>query len=105
MKDKDSKTKKVEFSLETLQTNPVTRKQLEGFIEEIVLCKRKITQENDAIKDIRRESKDSLGIPGKILMRLVRENMEPGTLEAEAHEIEEVQALHVAIENDGKAAP
>lgn len=98
------KKSKVEFSLDAIQNNPVTRKSLEGFIEEIVLCKRKITQENDAIKDIRGEGKDSLGVPGKILMRLVREKMQPGTLEAEAHEIEEVQALAEAIENDGKPA-
>lgn len=101
---KQPKSKKVEFSLDSIQTNPVTRRQLEGFIEEVVLCKRKITVEQEAIKDIRNEGKDSLGIPSKILMKLVRENMQPGTLEAEAHEIEEVQALAAAIENDGKPA-
>lgn len=95
--------KKVEFSLDSIQNNPVTRKSLEGFIEELVLCKRKIKTEQESIKDIRTEAKDSLGIPSKILLKLVRENMEPGSLEAEAHVIEEVQALAEAIENDGKS--
>jgi hypothetical protein len=100
-----STKKKVEFSLDSIQNNSVTRQQLEGFVEELVGFKRVIITQQSSIKDARNEAKDSLGIPGKILMKLVRESMDPGTLEAEAHEIEEVQALAAAIENDGKPAP
>ena len=45
---KDKKPKKVEFSLETIQNNPVTRKQLEGFIEEVALSIGKVKTEQDS---------------------------------------------------------
>lgn len=101
MKDKP---KKVEFSLEQIQNNPVTRKQLEGFIEEVVLLKREIKSRQEGLKDIRNEAKDSLGVPPRTLMKLVKENMDPGTIEAEVHELEQVQEIAEAIENDGKPA-
>lgn len=91
-------SKKVEFSLSTLQANPVQMKQLEGFIEEIALCKGKIKTEQESIGDIRSEAKDSLGIPGKILMKLVREHMSVGTIESEMNDLELVQTLSHAIE-------
>ena len=88
---------KVEFSLETIKQNPTTKKQLEGFIAEVVICKRKIKDEREAIRDITVEAKDSLGIPGKVLNRLVKENMDPGSLEAEASELETVQSISEAL--------
>ena len=84
---------KVEFSLETIINNPVTKRQLEGFIEEIVLCKGKIKQEREAISDIVKEAKDSLGIPGKILNGLVNERLNPGSIDAKQHEIEEISDI------------
>ena len=95
--------KKVEFSLDAITGNPVTKGQLEGFIEEIYLGKQKVATENEAIKDIRNEAKDSLGIPGKVLMRLVRERQQPGSLEAEVHQLEEIQAISEAM--DGQPTP
>ena len=79
------KKAKVEFSLDGLINNTVTRKQLEGFIEELVLCKGKIKQEREAISDIVKEAKDSLGIPGKILNGLVNERLNPGSIDAKQH--------------------
>lgn len=87
------KKAKVEFSLDSLVNNQVTRKQLEGFIEELVLCKGKIKQEREAISDIVKEAKDSLGIPGKILNGLVNERMNPGSIDAKQHEIEEISDI------------
>jgi hypothetical protein len=84
---------KVEFSLETLLNNSVTKKQVEGFIEEMVLCRGKIQQEKEAIRDIINEAKDSLGIPGKILNGLVNERMNPGSIDAKQHEIEEINGF------------
>ena len=85
--------KNVEFSLEGLINNPVTKKQLEGFVEEIVIHKEKIKNANADIKDIKSEAKDSLGIPGKILNGLVNERMNPGSIDARQHEIEEISDL------------
>lgn len=87
------KTNKVEFSMDTIVNNPVTKKQLEGFISEIVMYKGRIKAANGGINDIRKEAKEKLGIPGKFLNKLVRENMAPGTLEAEERDIEEVKAM------------
>ena len=84
---------KVEFSIEGLINNPVTKKQLEGFIEELVLCRDKIKREKEAISDIVKEAKDSLGVPGKILNGLVNERMNPGTIDAKQHEIEEISGI------------
>lgn len=88
---------KVEFSLETIINNPVTKRQLEGFIEEIVLCKGKIKQERESISDIVKEAKDSLGIPGKILNGLANEKMNPGSIDAKQHEIEEMSDIATGL--------
>ena len=90
---KGQRKAKVEFSLETLINNPVTKKQLEGFIEEVVLCRGKIKMEKEAISDIVKEAKDALGIPGKILNGLVNEKMNPGSIDAKQHEIEEISDI------------
>jgi uncharacterized protein (UPF0335 family) len=82
---KGQRKAKVEFSLETLINNPVTKRQLEGFIEEVVLCRGKIKMEKEAISDIVKEAKDALGIPGKILNGLVNEKMNPGSIDARLH--------------------
>lgn len=87
------KRQKVEFSLSTVLANTTTKRQLEGFVEEIVLSKIKMQQESEAIKDIVGEAKDSLGIPGKILMKLVREKLSPGAIEEEVHTLDEVQKI------------
>jgi uncharacterized protein (UPF0335 family) len=86
-------SKKPEFSLAALLSNSVQKKQVEGFIEELVLCRGKIQQEKEAIKDIMGEAKDSLGIPGKILNGLVNERMNPGSIDAKQHEIEEINGI------------
>lgn len=95
--DNPSKSKKPEFSLSTLLANPVTQKQLLGFIEEIVLCETKLKQEREAIKDIRGEAEQSLGIPSSILGELVRERMDQGSIEAKIKKLEEAKGLAVGI--------
>ena len=95
---KTPKSNKVEFSLSAIQANPVQMKQLEGFIEEIVLWKSKIKSAQEGIGDIRGQAKDTIGIPGKILMKLVRESMSAGSTEAEMSDLETVQAITQAIE-------
>ena len=84
---------KVEFSIDTLINNPVTKKQVEGFVDELVLCRDKIKREREAISDIVKEAKDSLGIPGKILNGLVAEKMNPGSIDAKQHDIEEINGI------------
>lgn len=93
MEDTTGKPQKVEFSMDTIVNNPVTKKQLEGFISEIVMYKGRIKSANGGINDIRKEAKEKLGIPGKYLNKLVKENMNPGSLEAEESDIVEVKAM------------
>lgn len=99
-----AKKEKVEFSLSTIKNNPGTRRQLEGFISEIALSQNKIKSEREAIKDIRDEAKDVLGIPGKILNKLVREHMDAGRAEAEISELELVHELSQVIEGHSQCA-
>jgi uncharacterized protein (UPF0335 family) len=94
---KQGKKQKAEFSLDGLLKNPVSVKQLTGFIEEIMLCKVKMQQDSEAIKDIRNEAKDSLGVPGKILNKLVKERMNAGSIESEVHDLDEVQQIAAGL--------
>ena len=81
---------KVQFSLDSIINNPISKRSLEGFIEEIVLHRKTINTEKAGIKDIVNEAKDSLGIPSKILNGLVNESMNPGAIEQRQHDIEEI---------------
>lgn len=89
--------KKEEFSLSTLLANPVTLKQLLGFIDEIVLCEGKIRSEREAIKDIKGEAEKSLNIPSALLSELVREKMDQGSIDAKIAKLEEAKDLAVGI--------
>lgn len=91
------KPKKPEFSLEGILNNEVTKKQLLGFIEEIVICEEKIKNEREAIKDIKGEADQSLGIPSSILAKLVRERLDQGVIAGEIKMLEEVQGLAVGL--------
>jgi uncharacterized protein (UPF0335 family) len=97
MKDATGKKTKIQFSLDTIVNNPVTKSQLEGFIEEILLHKGHIKTHQLGVKDIMSEAKDSLGIPGKILNGLVNEKMNPGSIDAKQHEIEEISDFAVGL--------
>ena len=92
-----SKKTKVQFSLDSITNNPVSKKSLEGFIEEIEMYRREITTRKNSIKDILTEAKDSIGIPGKILNGLVAEKMNPGTIDQRQHEIEEMSDFAVGL--------
>ncbi len=82
--------KKVDFSLNTIISNPISKRQLEGFLEEIVICREDLKKQRNAIKDILVEARDSLGIPGKILNGLANEKMNPGSIDQKQHDLEEI---------------
>jgi hypothetical protein len=88
-----TKSKKPEFSLASVLANEVTKKQLLGFIEEVVLCEGKIKTEREALKDIKNEAETSLGIPSSLLGDLVRERMDVGSIEAKIKKLEEAQGI------------
>jgi hypothetical protein len=89
--------KKPEFSLGAVLANEVTKKQLIGFIEEIVLCESKIKSEREAIKDIKGEAETSLAIPSTVLSELVRERLDNGSIEAKIKKLEEAKDLAVGL--------
>lgn len=95
--NKKPKRQKVEFSLDNLTKNPVLKGQLDGFIQEIELHRNAQKSAAEGIKDIRNEAKDALGIPGKVLNKLVRERMNPGSIDAEVHDLDEIQQLAVGL--------
>lgn len=97
MLDDPKKKKKAEFSLAAVLANEVTKKQLLGFIEEIVLCESKIKSEKEAIKDIRGEAEEVLCIPPPILAELVRERMDNGSIDAKIKKLEEAKDLAVGL--------
>lgn len=92
-----TKSKKPEFSLSTVLANEVTKKQLLGFIEEVVMCEGKIKSEREALKDIKNEAETALGIPSSVLGDLVRERMDNGSIEAKIKKLEEAKDLAVGL--------
>jgi len=91
------KPKKLEFSLQTILGNEVTKKQLLGFIEEIVISEAKIRNEREGIKDIKGEAEAALGVPSNVLSELVRERLDQGSIDAKIHKLEEAQALAIGL--------
>ena len=93
----EPKSKKPEFSLAGVLGNEVTKKQLLGFIEEIVLCEGKIKSEREAIKDIKGEAETTLAIPSTVLSELVRERLDNGSIDAKIKKLEEAKDIAVGI--------
>lgn len=91
------KPKKPEFSLQGILGNEVTKKQLLGFIEEIVISEGKIKSEREAIKDIKGEAETALGVPSNVLSELVRERLDQGSIEAKIKKLEEAHDIAVGI--------
>jgi uncharacterized protein (UPF0335 family) len=89
--------KKPEFSLKTVLSNDVTKKQLLGFVEEIVLCEGKIKAEREAIKDIKGEAESALAIPSNVLSELVRERLDNGSIDAKIKKLEEAKDIAVGL--------
>lgn len=90
---KSEKSKKPVFNLRSALDNEVTRKQLLGYIEEVVLCEGKIKMEREAIKDIKGEAEQQLGISSAMLGELIRERLDAGSIEAKIKKLEEAQEL------------
>jgi VIT1/CCC1 family predicted Fe2+/Mn2+ transporter len=91
------KPKKPQFSLVGILSNEVTKRALLGFIDEIVLGESKVKAEREAIKDIKGEADQSLGIPSSILNKLVREKLDQGVIAGEIKLLEDVQGLAVGL--------
>ena len=91
------KPKKPEFSLQTILSNDVTKKQLLGFIDEIVLAESKIKSEREAIRDIKGEAESALGVPSNVLNELVREKLDQGSIDAKIKKLEEAKDIAVGI--------
>lgn len=93
------KQNKPEFDLNTALNDPAVKTQIKGFVEEIGKLRLQQKSAGDAMKDINTEAKDSLGIPGKILNKLVREWLTEGTIDGEIHQLEEAKLLAEALKN------
>jgi Ni,Fe-hydrogenase maturation factor len=89
--------KSAPFNLDTIVNNPVTKKQLESFIEEIVLHRSKMKTHQLGIKDILVDAKNSIGIPPRVLNGLIAEKINPGTIDQQQHDIEEISDLAVGL--------
>lgn len=59
------------FDTVSLKTD-TDRNKLKGFIEEAVMCKRRIDTENEALKDIKAEAKDNMNVPPALFNRIVK---------------------------------
>ena len=82
-----------EMTLETILSNPVDKKTLEGFIQEINLCQGKIREQRYAIKDILDEAKSKLGIKGGLVRKLAKSYEDPSIAQTQSEEWESIQAV------------
>ena len=89
---------KTEFSIESITSNETAKKRLLGFIGEAILAKRKIKTEQETLKDIRNEAKDSIGIPPKVFNKLLRLQLEGASLDQEMEELEKIGCLNEMLE-------
>jgi hypothetical protein len=89
------KKTKVEFNLKTVLGNDVTKKQLLGYIEEIILHENAMKHAREGIKDIKGEAETTMGIPTSLLNDLVKERLDNGGLDARIKTLEE--SLNLAI--------
>lgn len=94
---KKSKKAPVQFDINEIMNDPDKRRDLAGFVEEAVEAMQKMESNQLQLKSIRTASKDSLGIPPKVLNRLIKENLATGFLAGEVKELEDIQSLSDAI--------
>jgi hypothetical protein len=97
MSQQDSTGQKIEFSLSGVLANEAQKKQLLGFIEEIVLWEQKIEEAKAGIKDIKGEAKDALDIPTTTLNELIRERLDNGSLDEKIKKLEGVKDLAIGL--------
>lgn len=93
---------KQEFSIESITSNEVAKKKLLGFISEACMVRRKIKSEQEALRDIRSEARDNLGIPPKFFNKLVMVELSgDGTdgIAQEVSDLEKLECLHEMLED------
>ena len=82
-----------EMTLETILSNPVDKKILEGFIQEINFHQGKIREERYAIKDILDEAKSKLGIKGSLVRKLAKSYEDPSVAAEQSDEWDTIKAV------------
>jgi len=96
---KGQKKVKPEFNLSDVMNDDVKKRQLRGFVIELADVNRRIKSEREAIKDIVDEAKESMGVPPKLLRKLVKEELLQGVLAAEQTEIQQTMEVAEALAN------
>lgn len=82
-----------EMTLDTILSNPIDKKTLEGFIQEINLCQGKIREQRSAIKDILDEAKSKLGIKGSLVRKLAKSYEDPSVAAEQSDEWDTIRAV------------
>jgi uncharacterized protein (UPF0335 family) len=83
-------TETFETTLDTILNNPVDKKILDGFIQEINLHQSKIRTERADIKDILDEAKSKLGLKGSIVRKLAKAYEDPAIAAEQSGEWESI---------------
>lgn len=94
---KKQKKQKVVFDLNELLNDADKKMQLAGFIDEYGIAIEQVKGKQLDIKNIRDEAKESLGLPPKVLLKLVKEHQERGFLDAEIKGLEDIKTLSDAV--------
>lgn len=89
-----AKDKKQIVSIEAILANPSDKSKLVTFLEEAVRCKLRIADEMEAIKGLREEAGEKLGLESKLFNQLVKVSFNNSYSETRA----EISALESAIE-------
>lgn len=86
---------KGDFSpIEKILSNPANKSKLKNYIDEAVICKQKIADENESIKNMAKEISEKISIDPKLFKQLVNMYFKNNFAEKQA----EISSLDSAIE-------
>jgi hypothetical protein len=94
---KNKPGKPPKFDLDDVMNDPDKKMVLAGMVDELSIALEQVKAKQQEVKAIRTEAKDSIGIPPRLLNKLVKEHMEKGTLDGEIKTLEDTKALADAI--------
>lgn len=92
--DGQKKGKQQFVSIESILANSSDKSKLITFLDEAVRCKLRMADENEAIKGLREEAAEKLGLEPKLFNQLVKVSFNNSYSETRA----EISALESAIE-------
>jgi hypothetical protein len=92
------KQRKQTRDIHSILSNPVDKQKLHGYIDETVLCKQRIMDEQESIRGLRDTAVEELGIEPKLFNQLVSLFVN-NSFDEKLQELEKLEAAIEALKN------